>query len=379
MPRFRRYSLARFQKNPESSFKLLAAVLVITVYLLIKQFSGPPQAKTRITPAHGAHIQFDAWRNGSGKADMDKADQVREAMKWTFWKYREQAWGYDDVLPVSGENGTSRNGWGAFIVDSSTTLALMGLWEELALSVQHIITVDFTTAVDVVDPFETTIRYLGGMVSLVDLADAGLIPETVVNATIRNAILRQATALANCLGPAYDTRTGMPWPRVNFTTSEGIPDPPSVYLENPNKPRYEHQVIGPARTGSSILENRVLTRLTGDAIYATNATKAWAPLVWSKWKTPWTGMVDAPWDIITGEPVARQRHWDSGHDSYYEYLLKISLLSPLQDPYIDDYKKRFTQAAYSLRRHLASRSAPSKKLFQAASLHWQTGYPVVSQ
>ncbi|KAF2002197.1 glycoside hydrolase family 47 protein [Amniculicola lignicola CBS 123094] len=358
MPGFRRWGKSRFQKNPESSFKLLAAVLIITLYLIIKEFSSPP---IHVPNSYnvGADIQYKAWQNGTEHADTEKATAVRDAMKYTFWKYRQSAWGYDDVRPVSGEGANSRNGWGAFIVDSSTTLALMGLYDELALCVQHIIAIDFTKTEDLVDPFETTIRYLGGLVSLVDLADAGLVPENIINAEARGLILQQAVTLANSLGPAYDTPTGMPYPRVNFNTSEGVPDPPSVYIEHPERPRYDNPVIGPARTGSSILEARTLTRLTGDPIYAKNATMAWAPMVWNKWITPWKGMVDAPIDIVTGQPVGRQRHWDSGHDSYYEYLVKMTLLSPPADPYMKDYKSRFLDAATSLRTHLASRSAPA--------------------
>ncbi|KAF2731635.1 mannosyl-oligosaccharide alpha-1,2-mannosidase-like protein [Polyplosphaeria fusca] len=356
MPSFRRWGKSKFQKNPESSFKLLAAVLVITLYLIIKEFQHPTiRSKAGTT---GARIQYVGW-NSSHKADADKADKVREAMKYTFWKYRDRAWGYDDVLPVSGEGSNSRNGWGAFIVDSSTTLAVMGLWDELSLCVEHIVKIDFTSAQDLVDPFETTIRYLGALVSLVDLKDAGVIPDNVVGAEARNTILQQAVTLANSLGPAYDTPTGMPWPRVNFNSSQGVGDPPSVYAEQPEKQVYKNPFIGPARTGSSILETRTLTRLTGNSIYVTNSTKAWAPLVWSRWVSPWKGMVDAPIDIITGKPVARQRHWDGGHDSYYEYLLKMTIMSPPSDPYVKDYRTRFLDAAYSLRSHLASRSAPA--------------------
>ncbi|KAF2787419.1 glycoside hydrolase family 47 protein [Melanomma pulvis-pyrius CBS 109.77] len=355
MPGFRRWGKSKFKKNPESSFKLLAAVLVITLYLLIKEFSNPT-VRTSKAPAFGARIQYADW-NGTDVADEEKAAKVRSAMKHTFWRYRENAWGYDDIKPVSGGNSTTRNGWGAFIVDSATTLALMGLWNELALSVEHMVAIDFTTAVDLVDPFETTIRYLGGLLSLVDLSDAGMIPENVVTVEARDMLLKQAVTLANSLAPAYDTPTGMPWPRVDFSLSEGVPDPPSIYIKHPEKPRFENPVIGPARIGSSILENRVLTRLTGNPVYARNSTLAWAPLVWNKWITPWEGMVDAPVDIVTGEPVGRQQHWDGGHDSYYEYLVKITLLAPPSDKYLGDYKKRFLDAAYSLRANLATRSA----------------------
>ncbi|KAF2877563.1 mannosyl-oligosaccharide alpha-1,2-mannosidase-like protein [Massariosphaeria phaeospora] len=354
MAGYRRWGKSKFQKNPESSFKLLTVVLVITLYLIIKEFSSPVIRKA---PRYGARIQYAEWQNGTDGADVDKAEKVRGAMKYTFWNYREHAWGCDDILPVSGGNSTSRNGWGAFIVDSASTLALMGLWDELALSIEHIISIDFSTAADLVDPFETTIRYLGGLVSLVDLIDAGLVPTNIIVKKTRDQLVQQAVALADSLGPAYDTPTGMPWPRVNFSSSQGVPDPPYVYLENPDKVRYDNPVIGPARTGSSILENRVLTRITSNSIYAKNATLAWAPLVWSKYTSPWPGMVEAPLDIVTGDPVGRQRHWDGGHDSYYEYLVKITLLAPSSDPYMSVYRTTFLDAAYALRGHLSSRSA----------------------
>jgi len=353
MPGLRR----KFERNPESSFKLLAAVLVITLYLIIKEFQHPTTYLPYTTPV-GAHVQYAQW-NATGKAHQKRADSVRDAMRYTFRKYRETAWGYDDVLPVSGKGSSSRNGWGAFIVDSASTLALMGLWDELSHSIEHILGVDFAVAEGLVDPFETTIRYLGGLLSIVDLYDAGLIPHDILHEEARDLILEHAVTLAEKLAPAYDTPTGMPWPGVDFEIDQGEPSSAFGSTESPYKRKYDHLVIGPARTGSSILENRVLTRMTGDYIYAKNSTLAWAPLVWSKWVTPWPGMVDAPIDIMTGSPVGRSRHWDSDHDSYYEYLLKITLLAPPTDPHHDVYKTRFLDAAHSLRKHLGSRSAPS--------------------
>jgi mannosyl-oligosaccharide alpha-1,2-mannosidase len=357
MPGFRRWGKSKFTRNPESSFKLLAAVLVITFYLLIKEFASPPPRPTKITPRWGAQIQYADWKNGTDRVDQDKAAAVRDAMKFTWKKYRDNAWGYDGILPVSGAKSSSRNGWGAFIVDSATTLALMGLWDELTLSVEHILSIDFTKTQELVDPFETTIRYLGGLVSLVDLCDAGVVPANVVTADARRMMLEQAVVLADSLAPAYNTPTGMPWPRVDLNKSEGVPDPPSVYIEHPDLQQYENPVVGPARAGSSILENRVLTRLTGNPIYTQNSTMSWAPLVWSKWDAGFPGIVEAPLDIVTGEPVGRQRHWDGGHDSFYEYLVKMTILSPPSDPHLDDYKKHFLQAADSLRRWFGIRSA----------------------
>jgi mannosyl-oligosaccharide alpha-1,2-mannosidase len=221
-PGFRRWGRSKFERNPESSFKLLAAILVITLYLLIKEFQSPT-IHVRRTPAFGAQIQYANW-NGTGRAEETRAKSVRDAMRYTFWKYKENAWGCDDILPVSGGNSSSRNGWGAFIVDSASTLALMGLWDELAHSLEHILAIDFTEAKDLVDPFETTIRYLGGLLSIVEMYDVGLIPEDVLHGEARDLILEHAITLAGKLAPAYETPTGMPWPRVDFKTQQGAYD-----------------------------------------------------------------------------------------------------------------------------------------------------------
>jgi mannosyl-oligosaccharide alpha-1,2-mannosidase len=343
MPSLRRWG-KKFENNPESSFKLLAAVLVIALYLLFKEFSHPTTVHLG-TPAYGAHIQSASWQNGTARADKEKAARARDAMKYTFQNYRENAWGQDGILPLSG-NVSSTNGWGAFVVDSATTLVLMGLWDELELAVQHIVAIDFTQSKELVDPFETTMRYVGGLVSLVDLHDAAAIPERTVSRESRDRILQQAVTLANSLGPAYDTATGMPWPRVDLAKAKGVGIGTG------------HPAITPARA-SSILENRALTRLTGNPIYTKNATLAWAPLVWSKWTPAYPGLVDAPLDLLTGTPVGRQRHWDEGHGAYYEYLLKMTLLAPKSDPYLDSYKSTFIHAVKSLRKSLGSRSAPA--------------------
>ncbi|KAF2138043.1 glycoside hydrolase family 47 protein [Aplosporella prunicola CBS 121167] len=354
-PRSRR--MAAFRRNPTPTFKLLAAVLIITFYLLYVSIYGVASPVDETShDLIGPVIQHRPWTGPSGRADEAKTKKVAEAMKYTFAKYKQRAWGYDDILPVSGGKHNSRNGWGAFIVDSASTLALMGLWDEFMLSLDHIIDIDFSTAEGLVDPFETTIRYVGGIVSLIDLIDAGVVPPKLVTGEQRLALLSQATILANKLAPAYDSPTGMPYPRVNFKKDIGQGDPPELYEKYPDKVRYENPSIGPARAGSNLLEYRTLTRLNGIEDYFANASLSWAPLVWDKYIQKPPGLISAPIDITTGAPVGRQRHWDAGHDSYYEYLIKAAILAP-KDRYSKAYEERWLQAVDALRHSLATRSS----------------------
>ncbi len=232
----------------------------------------------------------------------------------------------------------------------------MGLSAELQLSVEYIInSIDFTTAENLVDPFETTIRYLGALVSLTDLIDSGTSHSTVLPIGSRNAILAQAATLANKLAPSFDSPTGMPWPRVNFTSNLPSPDPPSLLPKNQEKARCAHPAINPARAGSNYLENNGLSRLLNNPDYIANATRAWSHLVWNKSPEEWPGIIEGPIDIFTAQPVGSQRSWDGSHDSYYEYLIKAYILAS-KDPNAPTYRNRWIQAAESLRTYLSSRS-----------------------
>ena len=135
-------------------------------------------------------------------------------------------------------------------------------------------TLDFSNAVDLVDPFETTIRYLGALVSTVDLLDANFSQQQFarpVPRASRDALVRQAVSLAHRLAPGFDTPTGMIWPRINFTEGVGCREEEG---ERPY-PDYDHATIGPARAGSNWLENYGLSRLTGNPAFVDNATRAW--------------------------------------------------------------------------------------------------------
>lgn len=351
--------MRRRSRDPISTAKLVCALLVISFYLVYVLFHKPATIAPKYPKRARARIQVDKWANETGKADEEKRDAVKKAMHHTFWAYKKKAWGHDEILPVTGAFSDTRNGWGATIIDGSTTLAMMGMWEELALCVDFVIEeVDFKHPEGLVDPFETTIRYLGALVSLIEMSDAKIIPAAVISPVKRKQLLKKTEVLAKLLLPAYDSSTGMPFPRVDFAKKLGIPDPPEVYEKDPSKPRRAHPAIGPARAGSNILENCVLSKLTDNWEYCAKSTLAWMPLVFSRWFVEAPGLVDSPIDIMTGEPVGREKHWDAGHDSYYEYLLKAALLLP-HSPNSKTYSKRWIQASEALRHNLSSRAVPS--------------------
>src|ERR1700753_2409408 len=289
--------LRKARRSPIALSKLLCATFILLFYVIYSQLNPPALTIGQPLPKRPS-IQFDKWRNNTGKADIERRRRVREAMEHTFRGYRNKAWGSDDIQPVSGGTKNSRNGWGAFIVDSSTTLAVMGMWEELNQEITFIANeIDFRVANGAVDPFETTIRYLGAIVSLIELGDAGIIPNSVLTASKREEILKKATALAQGLLRSFEPSTGLSWPRIDLISGPVTTNDPS---------------IGPARAGSNFLELCTLSKLTKDPEYCNKATRAWSSLVRNRYVEELPGLVDSRIRIDSGQPIGRDRSWDSG-------------------------------------------------------------------
>jgi mannosyl-oligosaccharide alpha-1,2-mannosidase len=65
-----------------------------------------------------------------------------------------------------------RNGWGASAIEALGTAAIMDIPEVVDQILEFVPTINFQTSKTPVDLFETTIRYIGGMLSAYDLLTA---------------------------------------------------------------------------------------------------------------------------------------------------------------------------------------------------------------
>ncbi|CAD7948887.1 unnamed protein product, partial [Amoebophrya sp. A120] len=98
-------------------------------------------------------------------------------MRFCWENYRKQAWGYDEVFPVTGGGQNPLGGLGVTIVDSLDTLYLMGLHKEFREGLEFVrnelnVTApkaDFTEEKKF-STFEITIRALGGLLSAYSLS-----------------------------------------------------------------------------------------------------------------------------------------------------------------------------------------------------------------
>jgi mannosyl-oligosaccharide alpha-1,2-mannosidase len=157
-----------------------------------------PSAKSKPLPK----IQFNFKKESpSQKADREsKLDIIRSVAKRSWKGYKEHAWLKDELSPVSGNSRDPFAGWGATLVDSLDTLWIMGLKEDFAEAAKAVDKIDFTTTTRPDIPlFETTIRYLGGLLAAYDISEK----------KYKN-LLAKAVELAEVLISAFDTPNRMP-------------------------------------------------------------------------------------------------------------------------------------------------------------------------
>ena len=130
-----------------------------------------------------------------------KLDEIRAAFKFSWAGYkRPESWLQDELSPVSGGSRNPFCGWAATLVDALDTLWIMDLKEDFQQAALAVGEIDFTTSIrNDIPLFETTIRYLGGLLSSYELSGG-----------IYKVLLRKAVELADVLMGAFDTPNRMP-------------------------------------------------------------------------------------------------------------------------------------------------------------------------
>ncbi|KID96868.1 htmAp, Glycosyl hydrolase family 47, partial [Metarhizium majus ARSEF 297] len=200
-----------------------------------------------------------------------------------------------------------------------------------------------------VQVFETVIRGLGGLLSahlfaIGELPITGYDPEPAETLAEQDPLelapipwpnglkydgqlLRLALDLAERLLPAFYTKTGIPYPRVNLRT--GIP----FYVHSPlngdadrskdEEGRLETTETCSAGAGSLTLEFTVLSRLTGDPRFENVAKRAF----WEVWRRrSEIGLIGNGIDAERGFWIGPHSGIGAGMDSFFEYAFKSHVL-----------------------------------------------------
>lgn len=157
----------------------------------VKDYIPLPPGKPRTL----APVQYNFPPESSSQRAKREARRVavRREFQRSWESYKRCAWGRDELLPLTGEGMETFGGWGATLVDSLDTLWIMGFKKEFYEAVEAIAAIDFgKTETNAISVFETTIRYLGGLLAAYDLSR-------------EKVLLEKAVQLGEMLYRAFDT------------------------------------------------------------------------------------------------------------------------------------------------------------------------------
>lgn len=228
------------------------------------------------------------------KAEM--AARVRDETLHAWKGYKQYAWGHDSLKPLSKQPFDWYGPGHTLLmtpVDALDTLILMGLTPQ-ADEARKLIDSQLNLNQDIyIKDFEITIRLMGSLISCYEM-------------TGDKRLLELANELGWRMLPMFDSPTGMPYEYVNLRTG-------AVRGTKSN----------PAEIGSLLLEYGMLARLTGKQEYYDKAKRAVVELY--KRRSP-IGLVGSEIDVETGAWTNPTAGIMGGIDSYYEYLLKASIL-----------------------------------------------------
>ncbi|GAD98749.1 mannosyl-oligosaccharide alpha-1,2-mannosidase 1B [Paecilomyces variotii No. 5] len=302
--------------------------------------TGLSLLSTAVAHPHYAQQARQVQRRQDADASQ-RAEAVKEAFQFAWNGYYRYAFPHDELHPVTNGYGDSRNGWGASAIDALSTALVMRLPDVVDDILKYVPTIDYSKTSQQVSLFETTIRYLAGMLSGYDLLK-GPLSDLATNQDDVEALLTQSKNLADVLKFAFDSPTGIPYNNLNITS----------------KGNDGETTNGLATIGSLVLEWTHLSDLTGDQEYAELSQKGESYLLKPEPSSaePFPGLVGSNVNIDTGLFADGDVSWGGGDDSFYEYLLKMYVYDPNR---FSTYKDRWILAAQSTMNHL--KSSPSSR------------------
>ncbi|KAI1002026.1 hypothetical protein K3495_g6177 [Podosphaera aphanis] len=239
------------------------------------------------------------------KERLRRRDAVKESFQHSWKGYKENAWLKDEVTPLTGTYRDTFGGWAATLVDSLDALWIMGMEKDFEAAVLAVRDIDFsTTDQKIINVFETTIRYLGGLLAAYDISGEKY-----------KILLSKSVEVGELLIASFDTPNRMPvarWDWQEYTS--GVAQTASRSL-----------VV--SELGSLSLEFTRLSQLTGDPKYYDAVQRISNEFEKSQNNTKLPGMWPVGVDA-SGPYFDRDNFFTLGgkSDSLYEYLPKQYLL-----------------------------------------------------
>ncbi|XP_061603916.1 ER degradation-enhancing alpha-mannosidase-like protein 3 isoform X1 [Phyllopteryx taeniolatus] len=252
-------------------------------------------------------------------------DRIVEMFDHAYGSYMKYAYPADELMPLScrgrvrgqepnrGDIDDSLGKFSLTLIDTLDTLVVLNKLDEFEDGVRKAVQ-DVRLDNDVVvSVFETNIRVLGGLLGAHVMADL-LRQRGGRMQWYEDELLNMATELGHRLLPAFNTSSGLPYPKVNLRYG----------VRNPLSRTGTESDTCTACAGTMILEFAALSRLSGESVFEEYARKA-LDVLWER-RQKGSDLVGTVINIHNGEWVRRDSGVGAGIDSYYEYLMKAYIL-----------------------------------------------------
>ncbi|KAJ2309406.1 hypothetical protein IWW52_005340 [Coemansia sp. RSA 2704] len=274
--------------------------------------------------------------NDTARTDDERRQAVRAAMQHAWQGYRQYAFGKDELQPVSNSSNNKWGGWGVTLIDALDTLHMMELHAEFKEGVRHVANLDFTQAKNGYKTpfFEMVIRSLGGLLSAYEMS-------------LDQRLLKKAKEVGDVLMPAFDTPTGIPYPRVNVSAGKAIPS----------------DRVCIAEAGTVQLEYWKLSELTGIPDYHETAQRVVDLL--DQADKPYKGLYPIWIDIASGKMDSGSITFGGMGDSWYEYMLKQYIYSRYEH---DQYRRMYEESIDSMKQLMVRRSIYDPEMYYVGDL-----------
>lgn len=146
---------------------------------------------------------FETESESQRQTRVERLSRVKTEIERAWGGYKKFAWMHDELSPVSAKHRDPFCGWAATLVDSLDTLWIAGLKKEFDEAAKAVGDIDFTwTRRNDIPVFETTIRYLGGLLAAFDVSGGPKGPYSM--------LIDKATELAEIIMSTFDTPNRMP-------------------------------------------------------------------------------------------------------------------------------------------------------------------------
>jgi mannosyl-oligosaccharide alpha-1,2-mannosidase len=173
-------------------------VLVITILLLFG-----------VLPGDGTNKHKSSAPDPLSEENLGRREAIKAVFDFAWEGYYTTAFPHDELKPVTNSPGYSRNDWGASAVDALTTAILMEKSDVVKIVLAHVKSINFNETDSTISVFESTIRYMGGLISAYELLTGPFVsldpdPQSI------DVLLDQAQNLGEVLSAAFVDENALP-------------------------------------------------------------------------------------------------------------------------------------------------------------------------